>query len=255
MTKPYYQDHLVTLFHGDSLELAEWTSADVLVTDPPYGMKYQSSASKYNGPTDRIAGDDTLELRDALLNLWGTKPALVFGTWRVDRPAATKQVIVWDKGDSPGMGDLRIPWGPSHEEIYVLGTGFMGKRGGSVVRARGYASSDSARPNHPTPKPVALMEHLLGYVPADSVIAEPCAGSGATLVAARNLGRRVIGVELEERYCELIASRLSQQAFDFNALEPTSDEVRSSGWPKHDDEADLFKGWVPANVTPKGSTP
>lgn len=130
MNSPYYQDDYVTLYHGDATSVDEWLSADVLVTDPPYGMSYQSNASKYNGPSARIAGDDTLELRDALLGMWGDKPALVFGTWRVDRPAGTKQLIVWDKGDSPGMGDLSIPWGPSHEEVYVLGSGFIGKRGG-----------------------------------------------------------------------------------------------------------------------------
>lgn len=124
--------------------------------------------------------------------------------------------------------------------------------GGSVVRASGYAASDPARPNHPTPKPVALMEWLLERVPADAVIAEPCAGSGATLVAARNLGRRVIGVELEERYCELIAGRLAQQAFDFDALmRPATDEVRASGW-ANDPDADDFTAWAPANVTAQG---
>jgi len=115
------------------------------------------------------------------------------------------------------MGDVSIPWGPTDEEIYVLGSGFVGKRESNVIRAQTLMSSDSRRPDHPTPKPVALMEALIAKCPP-GVIADPFAGSGATLIAARNLGRRAIGVELEERYCEVIVNRLAQQAFDFEGI-------------------------------------
>lgn len=216
--KPYYQDDFVTLFHGDCLEVTDWLDADVLVTDPPYGMAYVSNFSKYRGPTDAIANDDSTELRDNILNMWDIKPALVFGTWKVERPQNVKQLIIWDKGDTPGMGDLTIPWGPTHEEIYVMGdsAGFIGKRGGAVIRANTLSPADSKRPNHPTPKPVGLMEKLIEHTVG--TIADPFAGSGATLIAARNLGRKVIGVELEEKYCEIIARRLAQQAFNFEEL-------------------------------------
>jgi site-specific DNA-methyltransferase (adenine-specific) len=127
----------------------------------------------------------------------------VFGTWRVDKPQGIRQTGYWDKGDDPGTGDLSMPWGNSAEEFYIIGRGWVGKRGTNVLR-----------PNHPTPKPVALMERLLVNCPPGT-IADPFAGSGATILAARNQGRKVIGVEIEEAYCELIAARADQGVLDF----------------------------------------
>jgi DNA modification methylase len=222
---PYYEDDQVTLYHGDNREVLDWLAADVLVTDPPYGMGYETHAPKNYARRARsgsltitVVGDKTTELRDAMLAQWGEgRPALVFGTWRVHKPLMVQTTIVWDKGDSPGMGQLDLPWGSSHEEVYVLGP--VGVDGGwqrtargrmaSVIRVNGLASQHPDRLGHPTPKPVGLLERLLQECPP-GVIADPFAGSGSTLVAAKGLGRRAIGVELEERYCEVIAKRLAQ---------------------------------------------
>jgi DNA modification methylase len=209
----YYEDDFVTLYHGDCLQETAWLDADVLVTDPPYGMAYESGWVK-DRPSQAISGDNDIALRDKTIELWGNKPAIVFGTWRVEKPKNVKQTGIWDKGDDPGMGDLSLPWGSSFEEFYILGKGFIGKRGGAVIRANKPPVSN--RPDHPTPKPVGLMEKLIEHTVG--TIADPFAGSGATLIAARNLGRKVIGVELEEKYCEIIATRLSQQAFNFEEL-------------------------------------
>jgi DNA modification methylase len=217
--KPYYQDETVTLYLGDCLEIDAWLAADVLVTDPPYGMAYESNFNRIKGTQKvgrPVAGDQTPDVRDRALQVWGDKPALVFGRWDVPRPVGTRHRLIWDKGNSVGMGDLSIPWGHAEEEIYLLGKGFTGKRESNVIRAQMLMSGDSSRPDHPTPKPIGLMEILVGKTVG--VVADPFAGSGATLIAARNLGRPVIGVELEERYCELIATRLAQQAFDFAGL-------------------------------------
>ena len=210
MPDPYYQDDSVVLYHGDCLELADlWTVADVLVTDPPYGMAHRS------GWLDRpIAGDETTVARESVIDIWGFKAAIMFGTWRVPRPSFVRQLVVWDKGDSPGMGDLSLPWGPSHEDIYIMGEGFQGRRTGSVIRYPTLSAGSTERPDHPTPKPVPLMEELIRKCPP-GVIADPFAGSGSTLVAAKALGRRAIGVELEERYAEIAARRLAQDVLDF----------------------------------------
>jgi DNA modification methylase len=211
----YYSDEFVTLYHGDCLQITEWLAADVLVTDPPYGMGYYLHSRAGKNAAIEVAGDQDTSARDAALALWGKRPALVFGSWRNPKPKCD-QVLIWDKGDEAALG--HPVFFSAFEEIYVIGKGWTGTRRSNVIRANGLARGGSERKGlaHPTPKPVGLMELLVSYAPG--VIADPFAGSGATLIAARNLGRKVIGVELEEKYCELIAKRLGQQAFDFGAI-------------------------------------
>lgn len=199
--KPYYEDETVTLWHGDCREIDGWLSADVLVTDPPYGVAYKSGWDNQFRDVG-IANDRTLDARDEALRLWGDRPALVFGSWKMPRPAPTRTVLTWDKG-TVGMGDLSLPWFPCTEEVYVLGGGWVGSRSSAVLRHVG------RNQHHPTEKPLPLLHALLAKCPP-GVVADPFAGSGSTLLAARNVGRKAIGVEVEERYCEVIATRLSQ---------------------------------------------
>ena len=211
--KPYYADDLVTLYHGDCLEVSEWLVADVLVTDPPYGIAYASNRDDSAWRDSVIANDLDTIARDRALELYGNKPALIFGSWKVPHPDGTHTVLTWDKGMASGMGDLSIPWKPNTEEIYVLGRGFSGRRDSSVLTGRVVTWSSKGR-EHPNMKPVGLLEKLIAKCPP-GIVADPFVGSGSTLVAARNLGRKAIGVELEERYCEIAARRLDQMCLDF----------------------------------------
>lgn len=201
---PYHSEPGITIYCGDCREILPHVAADVLVSDPPYGMAYQSGWKE----SSTVANDETPVARDEALAIWGARPGLVFGRWSVARPTSTRELLIWDKGDWPGMGDLSLPWGPSTEEIYVLGNGFVGKRSGQILR-----DPKRPRPNghHPTEKPVGLMEMLVRACPA-GVIVDPFMGSGSTLVACRNLGRPAIGIELEERYCEIAVKRLAQRS-------------------------------------------
>ena len=208
--RPYYEADGITIYHGDCLVVDEWLRADVLVTDPPYGMAFVSSWTRQRRP---IAGDDDAAARDEVLKLWGDRPAIVFGTWRVDRPTNTRQLLTWVKSSvGPGMGDLALPWGCATEEIYVIGDGWTGKRKPNYIvtsEQRGGTVGIAALLGHPTPKPVPLMQSLIESAPV-GVVTDPFMGVGATLLAARRLGRKAIGVEIDERYCEIAAQRLAQ---------------------------------------------
>lgn len=170
---PYYADEHITLYHGDCREVTAWLEADVLVTDPPYGMAFRSNKRK-GQRFAAIVGDVDTTVRDAALAAWGSeRPALVFGRWSVTPPARERLRLIWSKEGSPGMGDLAMPWGPAHEDIHLLGSGWDRelagvKREGSVIPTRGQRGGASGAENetgHPTPKPVRLMEYLIRRCP------------------------------------------------------------------------------------------
>ncbi len=146
--------------------------------------------------------------------MWAGKPALVFGTCRVTRPPIPiRAVLVWDKGGHVGMGDLSLPWKQNWEHIYVSGTGFIGQRGTGVLRFNALAPW-AGEYSHPHEKPVELMRELIGKCAPLAEIVDPFMGSGTTLRAAKDLGRKAIGIEIEERYCEIAARRCSQEVLD-----------------------------------------
>jgi DNA modification methylase len=219
MVTPYYEDEHVRLFHGDCREITDWLEADVLVTDPPYGIAWRqgglhSLRSTWSTATQSIVNDESTAARDDAMIMWGKqRPAIVFGSWREARPADITHRLIWHKaGRKPGVAPAA--WFPTDEEIYLIGSGWVGSPMGTVLRTDEAREREPGIIGHPTPKPVRLMETLILKAPP-GIIADPFAGSGTTLLAARNLGRRTIGIELEERYCEIAARRLSQGVLDF----------------------------------------
>jgi len=220
VSEPYYQDDQVTLYHGDCLEMPEWLDADVLVTDPPYGIGWQQG--DYNGSQRRapervssgIQNDSNTAARDGALRWWGRqRAAVVFGSFRAEPPDGVVQMLIWRKPADAGVVGSTTGYRTDTECIYLLGPQVrrVASRS-SVLESR--CGMARYRSGHPHAKPTAILEQLIEWLP-DGTVADPFAGSGSTLVAARNLGRKAIGVELEERYCEIIASRLAQGCLDF----------------------------------------
>ena len=221
----YYQDDHVTLYHGDCREITEWLAGDVMVTDPPYGIRWKPPGKGIgngnHGPA--IAGDQTTETRDAALLLWGDRPWLIFGSLRAPMPAGWKQALVFHKDcHNAGLVGVRRPWRNNWEPVFVGGRWpDQVPRLDAVVRthelaATGY-SGYVTRAGHPHAKPLDVMRQLIDACPP-GVVVDPFAGSGSTLRAAKDLGRKAIGVELDERYCEIAAERLGQEVLDFGGV-------------------------------------
>lgn len=215
LPKPYYEHDGITIYHGDCRDMWLPLMGDVLVSDPPFGIGYESG---HFGTLPRsIEGDRSTAARDEVLARWGNRPALVFGSWRAPRPAGTRMVLVWDTGGALGMGALDLPWKPAHQEIYVLGSGFTGPRTSDVLWFPPVQSMASNGRTHPHEKPVDLLRALILKCPAGVVI-DPFCGTGSTLRAAKDLGRHAVGIELDESYCAIAAERLSQNVLDFGRL-------------------------------------
>lgn len=227
--EPYFDDGQVCLYVGDCREAAAWLEADVLVTDPPYGISYNRRhgstwAKRTNRPGGfampagrpvQISNDGDTALRDWVLEAWAARPAVIFGSLKLPPPAGTAKTLVYRKPGDSGTHGAIAGFRHDIEAVYLIGGDWPTAVGGrssileSGARTVGSPSGMAARYGHPHAKPLDVMETLISACPA-GVIADPFAGSGSTLVAARNLGRKAVGVELDERYAEKAARRLSQ---------------------------------------------
>lgn len=229
---PFYDADGITLYLGDCREVLPAlarNSVDLIVTDPPYGKRWQSGRRQTT--LREIAGDDgTLDVADligqALPVLRERRHLYVFGPADLSRlPLGPTVELIWDK-QQLGPGDLSLPWGPAHETItfavYVPrpsnranGDGGLSARlrRGSVIRCHRLNAGqlEDAHDQHATPKPVELFRQL---IESSSILGEtvldPFAGAGPVLEAARLEGRKAIGIEIDEANVERAVKRLQQ---------------------------------------------
>lgn len=223
----FYEDEWTTLYCADAADVLPSVTADVLVTDPPYGVEYRSN--KRNQRFDAIANDKAVDaggvlavLETAIRQLRRGRHAYIFGKLEIGNlPLCGVTELIWDKGII-GMGDLQSPWGTEHEPItfgvYELSAANRAKgygnlsarmRKGSVLRVQ--RTQGGAVTKHPTEKPVMLLRQLIesSSVMGETVL-DPFCGVGSTLVAARLEGRKSIGIEINHEYCTIAAQRLSK---------------------------------------------
>ena len=218
----YYQDDHVTLYHGDSLDiLPAIDGITAIVSDPPYGINYRSTSSRSVSAKASnwkpIAGDSKPFSPQHMLGY--PRVVLFGGNHFADKLPASPGWLIWDKLNGltskrhlgfNEQADCEMVWTNINRPARLFSHRWMGMLKDS--------EKDEAR-LHPTQKPIVLMRWVLTHTTnQDDLICDPYAGSGSTLVAAKDLGRKVIGIELDEQYCEIIAKRCAQDVFDFGAL-------------------------------------
>jgi site-specific DNA-methyltransferase (adenine-specific) len=221
LVTPYYEADGITIYHGDCREILPDMSPDALVTDPPYGVNLGDHGGALDGRTDHVlvkgryeSYTDTPENFEAVV-----VPAIQMALAVVARGVVfCAGHMLWRLPQADAIGGVFLPaavcrcaWGYnsiSHALLY-------GKAPDLNLGAKpiGIRSTERAEPNgHPCPKPESWMAWAVDLVSRPGeVIIDPFMGSGTTLRAAKDLGRRAIGIELEEKYCEIAAKRLSQR--------------------------------------------
>jgi len=221
--KPYYEHKGITIYHGDCRDILPGLPADVIVTDPPYGVTCHD--------WDRIVHASEWMVCPCAIST-ATEP---YATELINSsPLPFKFDLVWIKTiTSNAVNAKRMPM-RRHERVLVFGKyewnpakrkrtpEEMSRLNKTQRKTMEFATPDSVldfdsvncrsgeRTKHPSQKPVELMRWLISSL-SFGLVLDPFMGSGTTLRAAKDLGRQAIGIEIEEKYCEIAAKRLSQE--------------------------------------------
>lgn len=213
---PYYQDDLTVLYHADWRDVLPSLNAkiDMLLTDPPYGLDWDTDYRKIN------TGENQKDARHA--NTWpqihGDKEpfdpspwlryrhVIIWGANHFAARLPVGRLLIWDKRHASGRSVL------SHGEVAWM----KGGHGVWIYAETCVGFNRTERVQHPTQKAQGLMRWCMTQAGStwrrDRVninrVLDPFCGSGTTLVAAKELGKQAIGIEIEERYCETAANRL-----------------------------------------------
>jgi len=217
MIKPYYDDgNGIVIYHGDCRDvLPTLPKVDAIVTDPPYGMNNDADYTRFSGGKRPPGRGNMYENIQGDNEPFDPKPLLRFDRvilWGANHFSARLPVgstLIWIKKHDHQFGtflsDAEVGWQKGGHGVYCyrhIWNGFD----------RGQNNREPSQ-IHPNQKPVDLMGWCVKRVgvPADATIVDPYCGTGPTLVAARGLGLSCIGIEIEEKYCEIAVQRLSQE--------------------------------------------
>jgi len=230
--RPYHEEPAVTIYHGDCRQIVPLLgNFDLLLTDPPYGLNVDRTMSKQGGTQygkaaaakrhyEATGWDESAPPRWVLEMLRASsKWQILWGGNYYDALPAARGWLVWDKenGDNQ-FADCELAW--TNLDIAVRKKAHMWN---GMIR-----KGNEAR-EHPTQKPLALMQWCIGLAGDVQTILDPFAGSGTTGEAAKLMGKRAVLIEREERYCEIAARRLAQDVLPLDCPNESDQQRRAPG--------------------------
>ena len=236
---PYYQDDAVTIYHGDCREvLPALSGVGQVLTSPPYnldggaGTEWARLNDGYDTHRDALPRAEYVAWQREVLRLcWAilTDDGAIFYNHKpliggdcvrlpfdlLPMPVARylRQIITWDRGS--GFTRTFCHYVPNYEWVLLVAkpTFRINTRSVDDVWRIPFETGSE----HPAPFPLALATRAIGSTDAQLVL-DPFAGSGTTLRAAKDLGRKAIGIEISEAYCEIAAKRMAQEVLDFGSV-------------------------------------
>ena len=225
--KPYYEEDGITIYHGDCREVLGLFPEGVVITDPPYniGYEYDSYKDELTQEEYRSLISDTLRLPSVVLHY----PEDMFGVF-VALNELPEKCVAWTYNAHTPRKWRMISWFGSVPQFQLMKQPFKNPTDRRIAAKldRGDEGCDlydwwhdeqvknvsEEKTEHPCQIPLEIMKKVVG-ITLGNLVVDPFMGSGTTLRAAKDLGRRAIGIEIEEKYCEIAAKRLSQKVFDF----------------------------------------
>jgi site-specific DNA-methyltransferase (adenine-specific) len=213
---PYYDDGSCVIYHGDCRDVLPLISGSAVVTDPPYGV-----GKSYGDNYDDNGGPEYWDFIRSVIAMCRQSASVVAMTHRV---LALRELTDWDwvcgwVKRNQQMRLFSMPILPTWEPILCWGI-----KGLEVKHRADTFHVDAVQPatvpgGHPFPKPSTLIASLVTWLcPRGGTVIDPFLGSGTTLRVAKDLGYRSVGIEIEERYCEIAAKRLAQEVLDFGGV-------------------------------------
>jgi DNA modification methylase len=215
---PYYEESGITIYHGDCREvLPDLPKVNLVLTDPPYGIGRatrgfnigtKGAMKRDYGVVDWDVAAPSSELLHSIIGQ--SEQAIIFGGNYFALPPSSCW-LVWDKDNTGKAADCELAWTNlpgAVRKFKWLWNGLIQEHDGRLKELR----------QHPTQKPLVLMRWCLSIAKFPKSVMDPFMGSGTTLLACKSDGCACVGIEREERYCEIAVNRLRQEVLPFNGF-------------------------------------